>query len=82
MSTEPADAFYRRTGHCGVCGNPGTYCTCRKPCGCAALHEVGSAYRPGALAAFIETIDAIDFPPPPMVVGDDQPELFPEGETT
>lgn len=51
--------WFRRTGHCGQCGNPGTYCTCTytAPCGCAQLHEVGSA---GDLGPFIvRTIDAI-----------------------
>lgn len=52
-------AWFVRTGHCGQCGNPGTYCTCTytAPCGCAQLHEVGSA---GDLGPFIvRTIDAI-----------------------
>jgi hypothetical protein len=69
-------AFYRRTAHCGGCGNPGTYCTCRKgeACGCADLHEMGSAYRPGALGQFLD--DFGEFPTAPPVVSDDQPELF------
>jgi hypothetical protein len=59
--------WFERTGHCGRCGNPGEYCTCTKgnPCGCADLHDMGSARLPAALEAFM-----------PVIVTIDQPDLF------
>lgn len=49
--------WFTRTGHCGGCGGPADYCTCRPnvPCGCAHLHPMGSAYAPDALAKFTDT---------------------------
>lgn len=51
---ETAQAWFRRTGHCHGCGNPGAYCTCTRnqPCGCSELHEMGSARLPDALDQF------------------------------
>jgi hypothetical protein len=47
-------AWFKRTGHCGQCGNPGNYCTCppTKPCQCHELHEMGSGLTPDALEQF------------------------------
>jgi hypothetical protein len=59
--------WYRDTGHCGVCGQPGVFCLCRKPCACADLHECGSG-----LAA--DVVDVFSEAPP---VSADQGELFP-----
>lgn len=63
----PVD-FFTRTGHCGVCGGPGSYCTCRKPCPCAHLHTVGSGLADDALDAFADTA--------PVVVCDEQEAMF------
>lgn len=64
--------WYRRTGHCGQCGNPGMYCTCgtakRDRCGCHELHQVGSGLRPDALDQFTE-LETVP-------VTDEQGELF------
>lgn len=62
--------WFDRTRHCGQCGNPGTYCTCRTPCGCADRHENGSGLRDDALDAFAE--------PSPVEVSADQCDLFGE----
>lgn len=37
-------AWFERTGHCGGCGQPGSFCQCtpRNPCGCRELHPMGS----------------------------------------
>lgn len=66
-------AYYKATGHCGQCGNPGGYCTCwpNRPCGCKELHPIGSARDPDALAAFRQNPD--DAPP---VIQPDQQGLF------
>jgi hypothetical protein len=63
-----AEAWFRRTGHCHDCGQPGGYCQCGRPCACSALHEHGSGRLPGALDQFAEVS--------PVAVGDDQGELF------
>jgi hypothetical protein len=49
--------WFRRTGHCGKCGNPGSYCTCTTPCGCADQHEVGSGLGEDALDQFATGCD-------------------------
>jgi len=46
--------WFERTAHCGMCGNPGDYCTCLRPCGCADMHQWGSARAPDALGQFRE----------------------------
>ena len=56
--------WFERTGHCGVCGQPGEFCVCRKPCGCAHLHPVGSGLEPDAVEAFIAEVPG------------DHPEMF------
>jgi hypothetical protein len=50
--------WYRETGHCGHCGDPGVFCTCTAsdPCGCSELHEMGSARLPDALEAFMPVV--------------------------
>lgn len=63
----PAD-WYRRSGHCFSCGQPGNYCLCRKPCGCADLHEVGSGLTVEAADLFGELS--------PTLVDADQGDLF------
>jgi len=60
--------WFLRTGHCGACGNPGSYCTCTVACGCDDLHEVGSGLRPDALDQFAEVAS--------VPVSDEQAELF------
>lgn len=47
-------AWYARTGHCGACGEPGVFCLCRTPCGCAELHECGSGLVSDPLKVFAE----------------------------
>jgi hypothetical protein len=47
-------AFYARTEHCGACGQPGTYCVCTSPCGCADLHPLGAGLTLDALEQFAE----------------------------
>lgn len=56
--------WYERTGHCGACGEPGVFCVCRTPCGCAHLHECGSGLLADAADVFA------------VHVGDDQAGLF------
>lgn len=72
MSALPVDdrAWFERTGHCGQCGQPGTYCTCtdRRPCGCRDLHVMGSGLGADALDQFTLHADDDD--------DDDQQELF------
>ena len=54
--------WYRETGHCGYCGDPGVFCTCTEadPCGCRDLHDMGSARLPGALEAFMPAVVQIE----------------------
>jgi len=59
--------WYRSTGHCGYCGQPGVFCLCtdREPCGCRELHLMGSGLLAAALEQFAE-----------HAVSPDQAELF------
>jgi hypothetical protein len=52
----PDAAFYARTGHCGLCGQPGEFCLCwaSRPCGCRELHEMGSGRRVDPLEVFAD----------------------------
>lgn len=62
-TSRPDDvAWFERTAHCGLCGNPGDYCTCTDstPCGCYQLHVVGSARLPDALDQFQPDAVAIE----------------------
>lgn len=47
-------AWFERTGHCGSCGQPGTFCQCtsQEPCGCRDLHVMGSGINVDPVAAF------------------------------
>lgn len=57
LAAHGSDAeWFEETGHCGHCGDPGDYCRCtnRDPCGCRALHVMGSAFIVGALNAFAD----------------------------
>lgn len=65
--THPHVEWFERTGHCGGCGQPGSYCLCtpRRPCACAALHEMGSGLQADAANTFAV-----------VPVSDDQGELF------
>lgn len=66
LTPDPGDIdWYNRTGHCGACGQPGSYCKCRTPCGCRDLHDVGSGLLPDALEQFM-----------PTIVSSEQEELF------
>lgn len=60
-------AWYEQTGHCGLCGDPGVFCTCPRTtkCGCRDRHEVGSGLMPDAINGFAEE---------PILVGYDQPD--------
>lgn len=66
INQDYALAFYRRTGHCRGCGQPGTYCQCRDsfPCACAGLHPMGSGVADDAVNAFL------------VEVSGDQPDMF------
>lgn len=48
--------WFADTGHCGLCGQPGRWCQCtpRNPCGCAALHEMGSGIGADPLETFAD----------------------------
>lgn len=58
--------WFERTGHCGGCGQPGAYCLCteKTPCGCRALHEMGSGRDADPAEVFAAPVD------------DNQGELF------
>ncbi len=51
-------AFYRRSGHCGACGQPGNYCMCtdNRPCGCRGLHVLGSGLTQDAATVFADPV--------------------------
>lgn len=53
--------WYRRTQHCGRCGQPDGYCLCRDsaPCGCRELHRMGSGLQPDALETFAEAVEML-----------------------
>jgi hypothetical protein len=61
-----AQAWFRRTGHCHGCGQPGVYCLCPPslPCGCRDLHDMGSGITADPADVFAEP------------VADTQDELF------
>lgn len=65
-------AWFKRTGHCHACGQPGSACCCplSRPCGCQGLHEVGSGLRDDVLDQFADA---------PVV--DDVPLFDVDGET-
>jgi hypothetical protein len=64
-SVDPIE-WFERTGHCGRCGDPGGYCTCRGQCPCAHLHPPGSARDEDALDRFTQ----------PVAIDDIQPDLW------
>lgn len=45
-------SWFIRTGHCGVCGQPGSYCLCRTSCVCAAYHPTGPGLGVDAVNSF------------------------------
>lgn len=48
--------WFERTGHCGQCGQPGSFCLCipRSQCGCRALHEMSSGVAADAVDVFAD----------------------------
>jgi len=66
LTGEQQRQWFLDTGHCGACGNPGHYCTCRTPCPCADLHPVGAGFADDALDTFTA----------PQPVSDDQSGLW------
>lgn len=47
--------WYARTGHCAACGQPGEWCLCTAPCGCAHLHPVGSGIGRDPAVVYADT---------------------------
>lgn len=68
IPAESPETWFQRTGHCHGCGQPGAFCLCRKRCGCAAFHDVGSGLEPDAIYQFADE--------PAVIVDADQAELF------
>jgi hypothetical protein len=62
--------WFERTGSCGGCGQPGTWCQCaeRRPCRCRDLHVMGSGIGVDPLDVFAAG--------GPVPVSDEQGELF------
>lgn len=50
--------WFRRTGHCHGCDQPGTYCQCVEaaPCGCRGLHPMGSGLAADAVETFADPV--------------------------
>lgn len=48
--------WYRKSGHCGGCGQPGEFCLCRetKPCACRRYHPMGSGLKAHPAEVFAE----------------------------
>jgi hypothetical protein len=55
----PDAAWFARTGHCGLCGQPGDFCLCtpRNLCGCRELHPVGTGRTTDPVELYADPLD-------------------------